>query len=116
MASGGCHFEGTLHVFLTFHFGKVEVERTLAGIKLFSGVDYGGFERLFTVEKAHYFAEIVYAIYSKIVYYGSFAGILSGDNHALEAQFACLNGNGQCPFDGFQAAVQAQFAHQQVAV
>ena len=107
MAAGGGYFECTFHVFLSFDFGKVEIETALPGVEFFAGVDNGGFQFALAVEKLDDFLDVVYAVHPDVVHHGCFTGILPGYNHAFKTQFACLDGNGQYPFDGLQATVEA---------
>ena len=105
VTSGGGHFEGPLHIFLSFDVGKVEVECVLLCIEFFTGVDNGGCQFLVAVKELDHFPQILHTVDGQVVYDGCFAGVLPGQNHAFEAQFACLDGDGQGTLDRLQTAV-----------
>ena len=115
MSACGGHFECPLDVLLSLYVGEVEGKLVLMGKEFLAGVDDGGLHRGGLVEEVYDLGDVVRAVDGEVVDDSCLACVLLGYYHAFEAQLACLDGDGQCAFDGLQAAVEAQLAHEQEA-
>ena len=114
--AGGGNLEAALHALLSFHVGEV-VLIVVEGIgKLGTGVDHRLLNGGGTVEEFGHLLEAFGSIDFQVVHYGCLAGVGGGHYDAFALAPARLDGYGQHPFDGSQAAVQAQLAHDDVAV
>ncbi len=61
-------------------------------------------------------AEIFSAIDLEAIDHGGLVDVGAGHDHPIEAEFAGLDCHGERAFDGEECAVEAQLAHNQVAV
>ena len=114
MSAGSGNLQGALHVFLSLYIGEVGIEVALPAVELLAGVDKGGVQFPLAVEELHYLFQVLHAEDLQVVHHCRFVCVLVGQDDAFEFQFPCHDGDGQCALDGLQAAVQAEFAHQQI--
>ena len=98
VASGGSHFEGPLHVFLSANVGKILFKPALLLVKLLARVDHGGLESLLIVEEHDYIKNGLHAVDFQFVDHGSLPHILLGHNETFEMLRTGPDGDGQCPF------------------
>ncbi len=116
MSAGARNFERTFHVFLSFHFGEVEVELVFGACEFFAGVDARGFEEDFAVEEVHHFRQRDDAIDVKIVDDGGFRDIRFRNDYALHAEFAGHDCHRECSADRQDGPVERKFAHDDKSV
>ena len=115
MSAGGGYLHGPLDVLLPLHLGEIVVEFGLFLVELLAGVHPRGLQLAFLVEEVHHLGQRTCAQHVEAVHHGGLAGVLRGDDDALEAHLARLDGYGQGALDGLKAAVEAQLAHEHVA-
>ena len=113
VASGSCHFEGALHVFLALHFGKVEGVVGLCGIEFSACVDDGLGERGFPVEEIYHVGQSFCSIDFNLIDDGGLAHVVVWHDEVFVSLFARLYGYGQCAAHGAYGAVESQFTDEQ---
>ena len=116
MAACAGYLESSLHIFLSFHFGKIEVEIARSHGKFLPGVNHRRPGSRGARQHVGHLAEVVHAVYLEIVDHGSFCGVCRGYEHALEPGSTGCDGHRQNATDGLQASVERQFAHYHVFV
>ena len=110
MASGGRHFKGAFHGFLTFDIGIVQVEFILLRVELFSGIYKDRLRRTLVCQEIDDFDDVLHAIDVEIVHHRRLALVLFGDDKSLEFFRPCPDGNWQRAFYRLQTSVETEFS------
>lgn len=106
-----CQFEGAFDVLLPAHIAEIDIVLAEIGRELFAGIDLDGRDGRIARQHVDGFAQVFHAIHRKIADDGGFAGIGFGQDKTFVFFVTGQYGHGQGTFDGPQAAVQRQFAH-----
>ena len=114
MTSGRRHLQGPLDTLLPFHIAKVIFEMVLLCKKLPAGVDDFRFIVRGAIQKLNDILQRLHAVDFQLVDHRRLADVLLRYDEPLELLLARPDGDGQCPPDGLQAAVQSQLTHQHI--
>ena len=116
MTSCGRNLKRTLHVFLSAHVGKVEVELVLLLVEFASCVDDRRFGMLLTGEKRDDIAYILHAVNLEIVHHGGLTHVLLRHYQSLELLGTGTYRDGQHTLGRLQIAVKTQLADHHITV
>ena len=116
VGAGGGYLECALDVCLAFDVGEVELVVVELACELGAGVEVSQRDGALVVEEVDDLFEVVGAVDFEVVDNGGFACVGGREDDAFALAGACFDGDGQCAFDGAERAVEAEFAHDDVAV
>ncbi len=88
------YLDGTLHLLLPLHVGKVKLEVTLTSLKISSRIDGGGLHGLCAVQMTDDLIDVAHAVNMQIVDNRSLADILLGHEKTFESHLAGSDGDG----------------------
>lgn len=108
------YLHGAFDIFLTFHIAEIKLGVKDIVHKLCACVDDGWLDLQIAVEEINDLCQCLDPYHIEVIDNSRFAGILFGQYDAFEFLFAGLHCYGQGTFDGLQAAVEREFAHDDV--
>ena len=114
MASCCGNLQGTLHSFLSFHVGKVEVEGTLLFVKLLAGIDKGGLVEGAAIEETDDIGQTFHPKHLQLVHHRRFTHIVLRHNQPLELLLTGTDGDGEHTADRLQLAVESQLTNHHI--
>ena len=114
MAACTGNLECAFHVLLTFYIGEIVVEKSCRTGEFGTCVDDRRSKFRGSAQKVDDVGKTIDSVDSEIVDHGGFGGIVARHYHAFEALPARLYGHGQHAAHGAHAAVERQFAHNDV--